>query len=85
MVDLALDTATGDIYFVGNRPVLLGSPAKKGLLGVIDTDGTATELYYVGTHTFTDIALDPVNRWGNYIKVLLIRYTEWGWKVELLI
>ena len=62
MVDLALDTATGDIYFVGNRNSLSGSTPKRGLLGVIDTNGTATELFYVATYTFTDLAVDPVHR-----------------------
>ena len=62
MVDLALDTATGNVYFVGNRNYPPGSPAKKGVLGVIDTYGTATELYYVGTDTFTDMAVDSSNR-----------------------
>ena len=72
MVDLALDTDTGDIYFVGNRNSPSGAPSKRGLLGVIDTNDTATELYYVGTNTFTDMAIDPVHRWGNIFCNLFI-------------
>ena len=63
MADLALDSATGEIYFAGYRSSSTGTPPKEGIVGVIDTNGVATEVYYVATDTFQDLAIDSVNRY----------------------
>ena len=63
MADLALDSASGEIYFAGYRGSSTGIPPKKGIVGVIDTSGVATEVYYVATDSFVDLAIDSVNRY----------------------
>ena len=61
VTSLALDTASGDVYFAGFKPALYGSPQKKGSIGVVDTNGVVTELYHT-VDTFMDMTIDYIHR-----------------------